>query len=190
MKTLKLIIAVALLYAVSASAVFAKGFQPPSEGKAVIYFVRVTGWGGAISFEYFHGDKYIGVFKGKNYMRYECDPGEQLLWASSENKEFLTADLKAGGTYVVIVDVIMGGWKAHVGLKPITADDTELFERAKKLIEKKDPVVTPQAKIDKMNKKLAEFIPKMLNRYENEWKNEHNFRHISPDMAIPEDKLK
>ncbi len=45
----------------------AKGFKAPSEGKAVVYFTRVSSWGGAYSFEYFHQDKYIGVFKGKNY---------------------------------------------------------------------------------------------------------------------------
>jgi hypothetical protein len=186
-KSLLFILRVEGLFA--SSSLFAQGFQPPAEGKAVIYFVRVSGWGGAVSFEYFHGDKYIGVFKGKNYMRYECDPGEQLLWASSENKEFLTADLKAGGTYIVIVDVIMGGWKAHVGLKPITVNDRELFERAKKLVMKKKPVVTSEEKIKKLNKKLEDFIPEMLSRYENEWKDKRNFRHISPDMAIPEDEL-
>jgi hypothetical protein len=135
------------------------------------------------------GDKFIGAFKKKNYMRYECDPGEHLFWASSENKEFLTVDLKEGGTYIVLVDVIIGGWKPHVGLKPITADDTKLFERAKELINKKPPVVTPESKIVSTNKKLSEFIPKMLDRYENEWKAKRNFKHISQDMAIPEDKL-
>ena len=47
----------------------AQGFQPPAEGNAVIYFARVSSYGGAASFEYFHLDKYIGVFKGKNYRR-------------------------------------------------------------------------------------------------------------------------
>lgn len=62
----------------------------------------------SVSFEFFHHARYIGVFKGENYMRYECDPGEQLLWASSENKEFVTSELMPGGTYIVVVDVIMG----------------------------------------------------------------------------------
>ncbi len=171
------------------STVFAQGFQPPADGKAVVYFVRVSGWGGAVSFEYFHWDKYIGVFKGKNYMRYECDPGEQLLWASSENKEFLVADLKAGGTYIIIIDVIMGGWKAHVGFNPITVNEKELFDRAKKLIEKKKPIVTPEAKIEKMNIKLKDFITEKLAKYESEWKDQRNFKYISPDMAIPPEDM-
>jgi hypothetical protein len=169
--------------------VSAQGFKPPAEGKAVVYFTRVTDYGLAISFEFFHNDKYIGIFKGKNYMRYELDPGEQLLWASSENKEFVTADLKAGGTYIIIVDVIMGAWKARVGFTPITADD-ERFERAKKLIISRPPVVTPPAKIDAMNTKLADFIAEQLKKYNEEWKLTHNFKHISPDMAIPEEAMK
>ncbi len=172
------------------SSLFAQGFQPPAEGKAVVYFVRVSGWGGVYSFEYFHQNKYIGIFKKKNYMRYECDPGEQLFWASSENKEFITADLKEGGTYIVIVNIIMGAWKARVGLNPISVNDKDLFERAKELINKKKPVITPEAKIEKMNKKLKSFISEKLKMYDEVWKNEKNFKHISADMAIPPDEMK
>jgi hypothetical protein len=167
----------------------AQGFQPPAPGKAVLYFARVSDYGFAISFEYFHQDKYIGVFKGKNYLRYECDPGEQLLWASSENKEFVICDLKEGGSYIVIVDVIMGAMKARVGFNPITTDD-DRFQRAKEVINSKPPVVTPQEKIDAMNKKLEKFIPEQLKKYEEEWKGVKNFKHITPDMAIPEEAMK
>jgi len=167
----------------------AQGFTPPTEGKAVVYFVRISDYGFAISFEFFHNDKFIGIFKGKNYMRYELDPGEQLLWASSENKEFVTSELKAGETYIVVVDVIMGFWKAHVGMTPIGANDQELFVRAKELILKEPPVVTPAETIEKTNKKLAEFIPKQLNLYEKEWKGKRNFKHISPDMAVPSEAM-
>ncbi len=167
-----------------------QGFQPPANGKAVVYFVRVSSWGAGTSFEFFDGNRFIGAFKGKNYMRYECDPGEHLFWASSENKEFMTAELKAGSTYIVIVDVITGMWKNHVGLHPITVKDDELLQRAKELVNKKAPVVTPQKKIDSMTRKLKDFIPEMLQRYENEWKGKKNFRHLSVDMAMPESTLK
>lgn len=166
----------------------AQGFQPPSEGKAVVYFVRITNYGKPTAFEFFHQDKYIGVFKGGEYMRYECDPGEQLFWASSENKEFITANLEAGKQYIIMVNVIMGMMKAHVGLAPLDYSDNEVWERVKKLVNKKPPVVTPEKKIEKMNNKLGEkFIPAQLERYENEWKGEKNFRHV--DQAIPDDKL-
>ena len=84
----------------------------------------------------------------------------------------------------------MGFWKAHVGLTPISVADTELFQRAKKVIISKPPVEITDAQIEKMNKKLSEFIPEMLNRYEKEWKQEHNFKHIAADMDIPEEAMK
>ncbi|MCB2196168.1 MAG: DUF5121 domain-containing protein [Bacteroidetes bacterium] len=185
-KLLFTIIALALtgIYTVSA-----QGFDPPSEGKAVVYFARVTKYGKPTSFEFFHQDKYIGAFKGDQYMRYECDPGEQLFWASSENKEFVTAELEAGKTYVIVVDVIMGAWKARVGLTPLDISDTESWERVKKLVNKRPPTQTPQAKLDKMNKKLEKFIAEKLEMYETTWKNEHNYKHLSADMAIPEEEL-
>ncbi len=172
------------------SSLFAQGFQPPAEGKAVVYFTRVTGLGFAVTFQYFHNDKYIGEFKGSNYMRYECDPGEQLFWASSENKEFVTANLKAGDTYIVIVDVRMGFNKAQVGMTPISTKDGELFERAKKLIMEKAPIITPNERIEKLNTKLKKFIEEKLKKYHDEWKHEKNFKHISPEMAIPQESMK
>lgn len=165
----------------------AQGFQPPTEGKAVVYFVRVTKYGKPTSFEFFHQDKYIGVFKGDQYMKYECDPGSHLFWASSENKEFITAELEAGKSYIIMVNVIMGMMKAKVGLAPLDFNDEEVWERVKKLVNKDAPIVTPEAKIEKMNKKLSKFIVEKLELYETKWKNERNFRHV--DTPIPEDKL-
>jgi hypothetical protein len=33
-------------------------------------------------------------------MRYECPAGERLLWASSEDKEFLRCNLKSRGNII------------------------------------------------------------------------------------------
>lgn len=181
----KLFIITILLVLTGVYAVNAQGFKAPAEGKAVIYFTRVTSYGKPVGFEFFHQDKYIGVFKGGQYMRYECEPGKHLFWASSENKEFLTAELEAGKTYIVMVDVIMGVMKAHVGLSPIDSDDSEKLAKAEKLINKKPPTITPEKTIEKKNKKLVKFIAKNLDRYE-EIKGEKNFRHLSLEMAIPQ----
>lgn len=187
---MKKLIMTALIVAIAGICnAFAQGFTPPKEGKAAVYFVRVTKYGKPTSFEFFHQDKYIGAFKGDEYMRYEVDAGEHLFWASSENKEFITAEVEAGKTYIIIVDVIMGAWKARVGLTPLSISDTETFERTKRLINKRPPVVTPESKIEKMNEKLAGFIEEKLEMYETTWKDEQSFKHLSPDMAIPEDQL-
>jgi len=179
-----------LMTLLSCQSVFAQGFQPPAEGKAVVYFARVSSYGYAVSFEYFHNDEYIGVFKGKNYMRYECDPGKHLFWASSENKEFIEADLAAGGTYIVMVNIEMGAWKARVGLSPITDKNTEEFTRAKELIFSEPPSTTPQKKVDEMNVKLKDFIAEKLKMYDEVWKSKYNYPVITQDMAIPAESLK
>ncbi len=168
-----------------------QGFPPPADGNAAVYFVRVSSYGGAVSFEYFHNENFIGVFKGKNYIRYECPAGENLLWASSEDKEFLKCDLKAGETYLVLVNIEMGAMKARIGLEPITIDNPD-FDRVKELVLQKAPVVTPESKIKDTEKKLAAkgFVENIMKRYESEWKNAKNTQTISPDMFIPQEKLK
>jgi len=171
------------------SSLIAQGFEPPAEGKAVVYFVRVSIYGKPMKFEFFHQNRYFAELKGKQYLRYECDPGEQLFWASTENKEFMTAELAANETYIVIVDVITGFFKPHVGLSPITAEDTERFDRAKELVNKKEPEAFNEADIEKKNKKMEKFIAKELAHYE-ETKSGENFRHLSADMAISADALK
>lgn len=169
---------------------FSQGFTPPADGNAAIYFVRVSNYGGVVSFEYFHEKEFIGIFKGKNYMRFEYPAGKHLFWASSEDKEFLNCDLKAGETYVVLVNIEMGAWKARIGLEPLLVTNED-FARAKEVIQSNAPIVTPEAKIKSTQKTLDErgFTEEMMKRYETEWKNAKNTKTISQDMFIPKDKL-
>lgn len=182
-----------LLFALSlclmATITIAQGFTPPAESNAAVYFVRVSSFGGMASFEYFHDQRFIGIFKGKNYMRYECPAGEQFLWASSEDKEFLKCNFKAGETYIVLVNIEMGAWKARIGLEPLTADNED-FERVKKLVLSEKPVVTPEAKIKDTQRKLDErgFTENIMKRYETEWKDTKT-KVITPEMFIPREKL-
>ncbi len=188
MKKLLFITLVGLVFGIST--IYAQGFKEPAEGKAAIYFTRVTAYGFAVSFDFFHQDQYIGSFKKKNYLRYECEPGEQLFWASSENKEFITADLEAGKSYIVMVNVIMGAMKARVGLEPI-GPSHKAFDRAVELIKEKEPIKMKDKHFTKMEKKLKkrDFMKKNLDKYHNEWKGSKNFNHISKDMAVPEGKI-
>ena len=188
MKKIKLSFVLVLIC--TSAQIFSQGFTPPEEGNAVIYIVRVTKWGGSTSFEFFHNENFIGVFKGKNYIRYECPAGEQLIWASSENKEFLRCDFAAGETYMALVNVIMGGFKARVGLEPITVDNED-FERAKELINDKEAVVTSDSKIESTQKKLEDrgFIEEIMERYENDWKEASATKVVSADMFIPKENL-
>jgi hypothetical protein len=184
----KYVILFAIIFA--AGIIYAQGFQPPSPGKAVVYFVRSNNYGFAISFQYFHQNKFIGEFKGSNYLRYECDPGKQLLWAHSENDEFIQTELKEGGTYIIQVDPIVGKKRLRVGFTPISINDIERFERNKKVVLSKPPVPQKPEVIEQKNLELSKMMEEKLQMYETQWKNEKNFRTLTIDMAIPESELK
>jgi len=64
------------------------------------------------------------------------------------------------------------------------------FDKCVKVVNKKKPVVTSEAKIKSENEKLKKFIAEKLAMYENEWKDSKNFKHMSPDMALPSEAIK
>jgi hypothetical protein len=187
MKRSWLLILLLILIMTDITKSFCQGITAPQAGNAVIYFTRVTSLGFAIPFDFFDGRKYIGDFAGKNYLRYECAPGEHLFWASSENKAFMMADVAPNSIYVVIVDLNMGIGMARVGLSPIDANN-EVFPRAKTLIQKKKPIVVTDEELKAENERLGEFINEKLKKYNEEWKNTLEVKKLKTDMAIPEDK--
>jgi hypothetical protein len=171
------------------SGILAQGFQSPAEGKAVIYFVRVTNMSFGVTIEYFQNEKFIGEFKGKGYMRYECDPGEYLFWGKGESVDYMTSDLKAGSTYVVMIDIFFGG---HIGFHPVTEKDTELFAQAKAMIKGNPSAVTPEKVFTAKKEKHAKIIPERLKLYNEVYKNdpERHFKNLADDMAIEPDAMK
>ena len=176
-----------VLVAGIATSTFSQGFIPPKDGNAVVYFTRITAMGFAISFDFFDSTTYIGQSAGRNYIRYECPPGPHLFWASSENKAFLTADLEANQTYVVIVDVLMGIGVARVGLTPIDSEN-KIFPKAKQLILKKVQDFQAPDFLAKENARLSKFIREKLQKYEDDWKHSLVIKHLGPEMSIPPDK--
>jgi len=168
---------------------FSQGFQEPGDGKAVVYFVRTSSAGALNPFHFFNQDKYIGSVRKLNYMRYECDPGEQLFWTKNKTKQafFLTADLREGGTYLVNVTVSTSKRKILV---PVTYNDEKEFKKASKKIATKEPIITPEHVIQEMNAELEDYIPERLELYNSHLKHEIDYQHISADMAIPQEALK
>ena len=92
---------------------------------------------------------------------------------------------------MVLVDVIMGFGSARVGFRALDYNkNRKEFDKCVKVVNKKKPVVTSEAKIKDQNEKLKEFIADKLAMYENEWKDSKNFKHMSPDMALPAEAMK
>ena len=101
----------------------AQEISPAPDGKAAIYFVRTSALGFAINFSFYDSTKLLGKFNGPNYFRYECEPGSHLLWARSENRDFIEADLEAGKIYFIEAVPQMGAVKAGVKIYPIDPSD-------------------------------------------------------------------
>ena len=190
-----LIILVSIFY--SNSSLFPQGFLPPPKGKAVVYFVRNKYYYG-IPISYIHNNNYIGELKGRDYLRYECDTGEQLFWTYTIHKPlFIRAELKEGGTYLVNYGTsvhdpgtFLGPGKAEIELFPVTPYSKDVFEESKKLIHKKAPVVVPRDTIVLMNKTMKKEINKTLEKFNSQWQHEGKFRQMTRDMAIPTEFMK
>ena len=162
---------------------FAQGFEAPSsEDKAVVYFVRPSVMGGAINFRFFDNDQYIGRFNGGKYMRYECEPGEHLFWARSENRDWVTAELEAGKIYVIEAQGHMGGLKVRVQLEPIASDNEKKMKKINKLVNKKSAVTIKTEDVSKKNADLKEYIKESLEKYESKFSKERTILHLSADM--------
>lgn len=176
-----------VLLMLAGNVLMAQGFKEPAKGKAIVYVLSLKKK--SMSFEFFLNNKYIGVLGKDNYLLLELDAGKQLIWASSEGKYWVDADLADGGTYMIVVETTTGFWRNNPKLVPILATDT-YFPLATTLIKTKAPMTTDPKKIEKMNKDMVEFIPKEISHYENDQKGKGIFPAMNADMAIPKEKLK
>jgi len=144
---------ITLLLALNTS-LFSQEIPPAPANKAVVYFVRATSYGFAINFSYFDSTKLIGIFAGKGYFRYECEPGTHLFWARSENKDFIEAHLEAGKIYFIDVIVQMGWVKAQVSIDPIDGKNPKKMKGILKVLAKKTPETFTE---DELTSRASEF---------------------------------
>ena len=145
-----------------------QNLNPAPEGKAVVYFVRTSSTGFAINFSYFDSTKLIGVFNGPKYIRYECEPGQHLFWARSENRDFVEAELEAGKIYFIEAIVKMGAIKAAVELRPVNTDDSKKMEKIFKLLNKKPSESFTEEELRNETIRLESAIERGLEKYREE----------------------
>ena len=108
--------------------------EGPSANKALVYFMRPSGFGFAIHFQIWENYRLIGLSQAKSYFAYVCDPGKHLFIGRAENKRAVEADLEAGKTYYILTQAKMGGWKARMAFIPVTRsseywDKVELYKQ-------------------------------------------------------------
>lgn len=143
---------------------FGQGFIPPAKGNAVVYFARVHPYHSKVPFTFFDGDSFIADFASHNYFRYECKPGKHLFWASSENTEFVPADLKPNETYIILATPVQGNGLLKVSLTPIPLRHKD-FHKAKHVIITKAPVSEDPVKIKEENQRMRGFIDRVMKEY-------------------------
>jgi hypothetical protein len=109
-------------------------FQKPSEGKCLVYIIK-SGAGALVNFRAYLDNKFLGVLSSDTYVVVECDPGNHLFWATSENRDYIEADLLPNKVYVLNAEGQMGAFVAGVSLKQLDPNEKSsknLF--AKKLV--------------------------------------------------------
>jgi len=140
---------------------YAQNIPPAPATKAVVYIVRTSSYGSIIGFSYFDSTTYLGKTSGVNYVRFEMEPGKHILWARSENRSFVEADLEAGKIYFLEATPGMGFVKAQVVLTPVNpAKDQKTMKRIFKLLEKEQPTVPRMEHIS------ADIIPSAMEKYQ------------------------
>ena len=141
-----------------------QSIEPAPSEKAVVYFVRSSMFGFAINFTYFDSTKVIGRFNGHKFLRYECDPGEHLFWARSENRDYVKADLEAGKIYVIDVIPQMGAVTARVRLVPINSSNYKMKKTQKLLTKGKSESFT-ERELAVLQKETVDIVARGLERY-------------------------
>lgn len=153
----------------------------PSEGKAVIYFLRTTSLGTLMNMRYFNKGAYLGKFNGVNYLRYECDPGKTYFWIKAENIDVLEADLAPNKIYLVETNAAMGAFSAAAKFKIVDFENPKQVKRINKLLEKKDTKKFTQEELERGKEKMKKVIQKGMKKVHSKIK-KGKFKKLTPDM--------
>ena len=143
---------------------------PPSKGKSVIYFLRTTTLGGLMNLRLFDDKKYLGKFNGRNYIRYECKPGEKTFWIKAENVDVLKANLKPGKIYLVETNMAMGIVAAGTKFRLVNYSKKSQVKRINKLLNKKEPLKFSKKTLEEQLNKMQKAYKKSLVKVENKLK--------------------
>ena len=154
---------------------FCQEFKKPSEGKALVYFVRYQGAIAALDFKYFDGDKYLGRAAMINYFAYECEPGEHVFWVATENREYIKGNLKPNCVYIIEVRPYLRTVMA--GTKLYQIDPTN--ERAMKKV--RAALAGKESQLKGTDEDQSSSIKKGMARYEEVKK---KVTELKPDWAI------
>ena len=142
-----------LIFVVSTPSISQVVQEAPAD-KAVVYFVRTVKGAGVLAYPgVFCENGPIGILSYRNFIRYECEPGNQLFWILKGNislitftnyKQFIDTELLAGKIYLIEVRVQFEG----ISIEPVNPFADDGLERIKSVLNSKSSL-----KANKMMKK-------------------------------------
>jgi len=152
----------------------------PTTDKALVRFMRPSGFGFAINFNMLDGESVIGNSVAMSQFGYLAEPGKHLFIATAENKAFLEADLEAGETYYVITTVYSGVWSARVAFAAVNKG-SEYWDKVREL-EKSLKIVEPDSvSLKAWEDGNKEKIKALISQYETKWKNAYQWPVLRPE---------
>lgn len=155
----------------------------PSEGKSLVYFLRYSSNGAFLNFRLYDGDKFLYKFPYGEYLVYECDPGKHLFWVTSENRDYVEADLEPNSTYVINIQGQMGAFIASVALNPMNPKEKRDQKWLYKEVKNASKVIYKPEMSG--NEDKTENIRKAMAKYDELKKsNSSKIRVLTPDMKF------
>ena len=161
----------------------AQEIAPAPADKAVVYFLK--GCDGT----YFDSTKLIGIFRGSQYFRYECEPGSHLFWAQLPQiflehppRDFIEANIEAGKIYFIEAD---SHWKVStigIELNPLDPKDEKNKNRIFKLLTKKQAEALTKEKMENFSERLQGSIKKGIAEYKDKKQAGKIFKRLEKTM--------
>jgi len=160
-------------YALTITTASAQAVPAPEPGKALIVFMRPSSLGGAVKSSVFDitsgKNEIISIVRATKKLTYSVNPGKHLFMVIAENADFMAADVEAGKTYYVLVQVRSGVLKARFSLIPIKKHELD-GEKFRKW-DKKTRFVGIDEKSSAWAQKKASSIEKKKEKYMVKWNN-------------------
>lgn len=171
-----------------------QNITPASANKAKIVFMRTSFVAGAINAELFEIDKgkmkFVGSIPYGSKLSYETTPGKKVFMAHGLAADFMTADVRAGKTYYVIVRPNWG--TGGFAPTPIRTDGTSDFHTGKPEFkewvsgtELMEPIPADAKKwFAEEQKNVIEAYKEYWKRFQTKTPNEKAQRHLNPQDGM------
>ena len=180
-------VVVLLLFVVSCAprhAVLKEPMARPSEGKALVNFLRPSSTGAAVTITIWDGEKLIGMPRGKQAFQYECDPGNHLFISWSEFKSPVEAELLPDRVYYIVLRVRMGWWRMRLHQVPINPHH-ELWSDALNWQKTLPNYEFDRAVLSTIEAEHKDKIREYLQTYETEIKGTKHVLYLRPEDGVP-----